>query len=125
MNYDQSHLATIATKASTTSVMNPTLMLCLIVCPLSIIGSVSLYQFHQVIPASVVLVVGMAPLAIACWQLIHFTKAEPWRLQREQHNENMLQIKNRIEVRDGDGIKQFPISSPLTGNPQLTDQGDE
>ncbi|TCM08317.1 hypothetical protein [Sphingomonas sp. PP-CC-3G-468] len=125
MTYDQSHLATMATKASTTSVMNPTLMLCLIICPLALIGSVSLYQFHQPIPASVVLLVGIAPLAIACWQLIHFTKAEPWRLQREQHNENMLAIRNRIEVKEGDDIKQFPISSPLTGNPQITDKSGE
>lgn len=127
MTYDQSHLATMATKASTTSVMNPTLMLCLIICPLALIGSVSLYQFHQPIPASALLLVGIAPLAIACWQLIHFTKVAPWRLQREQHNENMLAIQNRkaIEVRNGDETNLYPINSPLTENPQIADKSGE
>lgn len=125
MAYDQSHLATMATRASTSSVMNPTLMLCLIVCPLGLTGAVSLFHFGQSVAASVVLAIVVAPITIACWQLIYFTKKEPARLQREQHNENMLAIRNRIEVKDGNSITQVPISNRLSDNPRIGDAGDE
>lgn len=125
MTVDQSHLSTIATGVSTTSVMNPTLTLCLIICPLSLVGAGSLFHFHQNIPASVILAMAIVPLMIACWQLIHFTLKDPARLQREQHNERMLEIRQRIEVKEGNTIKQVPISSKLTGNPQIVDQSGE
>ena len=71
------------------------------------------------------LAMAIVPLLIACWQLIHFTLKDPSRLQREQHNERMLEIRQRIEVKEGGVIKQVPISSNLTGNPQIEDQRGE
>lgn len=125
MSVDHSHLSTIATGVSTTSVMNPTLTLCLIICPLALVGAGSLYHFHQDIPASVMLAMAIIPMLIACWQLIHFTIKDPARLQREQHNERMLEIRQQIVVKEGDSIKQVPISSNLTSNPQIVDQRGE
>lgn len=101
--------------------MNPTLMLCLIVCPIGLTGAVSLFHFHQAIAGAVVLAIALAPIAIACWQLIHFTRNDPSRLQREQHNENMLAIRHQIEVKEGGILRSVPISNVLTSNPHLED----
>lgn len=119
---DQSHLATMATKMSTSSAMNPALLLCLIVCPLAFLSAASLFHFDHVFAASLLILIGCWPLGIAGWQLIRFTTHAPDRLQREQHVERMLQIRSQLSVKGIDGIRDIPIHSELSNNPQLEDK---
>lgn len=102
--------------------MNPALLLCLIVCPLAFLAAGSLFHFKQLFPALLFVTVGLWPLGIAGWQLIYFTKKDPNRLQRDQHNENMLAIKHQIAVKQGDKIVEVPVPDYLIENPQVEDQ---
>lgn len=99
--------------------MNPALILCLIVCPLALLGSGSLFHFGQPVPASLMALIACWPLGIAGWQLIRFTVRDPDRLQREQHVENMLQIRNHLAIKADDAITEIPLSTDLIGNPRL------
>ena len=105
--------------------MNPSLLLCLIVCPLAFGGAISLFHFKIVFGALLFTAIGFWPLGICGWQLIRFTLKDPDRLQREQHVENMLQIKSHLSVKDGGEIRQIPITGELVGNPQLGNNADE
>ncbi|MDQ3125535.1 MAG: hypothetical protein M3Q74_08000 [Pseudomonadota bacterium] len=120
MNRDQSHLATMATRISTSSAMNPGLMLCLMVCPLAFSVAASLFYFDQQWPATLFVLIGCWPLGITGWQLIRFTKQDPDRLQRERHVENMLQIRNHLAIKQDDLITEVPIAINLTDNPRLS-----
>lgn len=122
MKLDQSHLATLATKMTTSSAMNPALTLCLMVCPIAFVAAVSLFHFGLPWPAMAFVLVGVWPLGIAGWQLIHFTLKEPNRLQREQHLERMTEIQTMLAVKEGDNIRELPVSDQLAGNPQIEDQ---
>jgi hypothetical protein len=105
--------------------MNPSLILCLIVCPLSLIGSGSLFHFGQPVPASLMALIACWPIGIAGWQLIRFTIRDPDRLQREQHVEKMLQIRNHLGIKADDTITEIPLSTDLTSNPRLGVDGGE
>ena len=70
MGNDQSHLATLAAKMSTSSAMNPGLVFCLIVSPISLVSAASLFHFGAVGPALLFTAVAIYPIAIAGWQLI-------------------------------------------------------
>lgn len=125
MGQDQSHLATMARKITTSSAMNPALMLCLMVCPLGIIGISTLFHVGLWIPAVILIVLTGFPLGIAGWQLIHFTKHDPNRLQGEQHVERMLQIRQAVAFKDGGELKEVTVSGDLVSNPALEDKSGE
>lgn len=119
MEQDSSHLATIAHKVTTSSAMTPALLLCLIVCPVALLGTISLF-YWEVWPAAIlILLVGCVPLVMACWQIVHFTRTDPNRLQGEEHLERMLQIKQTIGIKDGDTLKMINVSGELGRNPAL------
>lgn len=117
---NQSHLASMATRVTTTSAMNPILMLVLMVAPLSFMVSLALFHLNQAVAGSFFAVVGAIPILLAGWQACYFTIKDPKRLQREQHLENMFAIESKIGVKSEEGIREIPISSTgLTDNPQI------
>jgi hypothetical protein len=105
--------------------MNPTLLLCVITIPVCIATSGWLFVENAVAPASIILAFGCSPIAIALWQIVRFTKTDPDRLQREEHNENMLQIRHGLSVKQGNMIIEMPISNQLTENPKIEDRHGE
>ncbi|WDF71475.1 hypothetical protein [Novosphingobium sp. KACC 22771] len=121
MTHPPSQLSTIGLKLVTSSAMNPTLLLCLISMTICVPVSGFLFIRDLPIPASVLLAIGAAPLSVGLWQLIKFTNKDPDRLQREEHNENMLQIRNGLSVKEGGHIIHHPLSQNLTDNPQVND----
>lgn len=121
----QQHYVTMAKGITASSAMNPTLLLCLMVCPVCFIGAISLAHFGLVWPAGVAALIGGWPLGIAGWQLIRFTKYDPDRLQQEQHVQNMTQIRNALAVKDGGELREVTVSDILTSNPQLGGPADE
>ena len=120
MKMDQNHLATLATRITTSSAMNPSLIMCLIAVPLCFGLAGAMFLTDRIWPALLFIVLGGIPAAIACWQLVFFTIKDPDRLQREQHVEKKMLIQQQIGIRTQDGMKEIPIAlSPmLTGNPQ-------
>ncbi|RSU71321.1 hypothetical protein BRX37_21335 [Sphingomonas sp. S-NIH.Pt3_0716] len=127
MNSDQSHLATLATRITTSSAMNPALTMCLIAVPLCLSISGGLFFASQYIAASLFMLIGIVPAAIACWQLVYFTLRDPDRLQREQHVEKKMMIQQQIGVRTEDGMKEIPIqiSPVMIANPEAKDATSE
>jgi hypothetical protein len=116
MRLNQSHLASLATTISTSSAMNPVLVMCLIICPFALAAAGGLYWAKHTIPATLFFVLGCTPVAVGLWQLIIFTINDPDRLQREQHIERMTQIRGQITVRQGEEINAVPVSDYLTSN---------
>ncbi|RYG98290.1 MAG: hypothetical protein EON58_07555 [Alphaproteobacteria bacterium] len=102
---------------STSSAMNPALLLCLIVCPLAFTLGGSLFHFNHPIAATLMTCIGIYPLLITGWQVVYFTTRQPDRLQREQHIENMTQIRSRLGIKEDGKIIEVPVSQKLTGNP--------
>lgn len=105
--------------------MNPALLLCLIICPLSVVGAVSLFHFGQVVPAAVFTAMAAFPLGIAGWQLVRFTNRDPDRLQRDEHVQKMFQLQHLVGVKEGNGLKQIAVGGSLTENPELEDRRGE
>jgi len=127
MSLDQSHLATMATRISTSSAMNPSLMLCLMVTPLCFLAAGSLFHLAQVLPALLFVLIGVVPLGIASWQLVRFTIRDPDRLQQERHIENKMLIQHRMGIKEDGQFREVPLalSDTLTGNPQVQDRAGE
>ena len=125
MGNDQSHLATLAAKMSTSSAMNPGLVFCLIVSPLALLSGASLFHVGTVWPALMFTGVGVFPIAIAGWQLIRFTRKDPDRLQRDEHVQRMFQLQHTVGIKEHDELKQVTVSGELTGNPALEGPADE
>ena len=105
--------------------MNPGLLFCLIVCPLSIIGAVSLFQFGHFIAAGVFTAIACYPMGIVGWQLVKFTNTDPNRLQRDEHVQRMFQLQHTVGIKDHDTLKEITVSGELTGNPVLEDRSGE
>ena len=105
--------------------MNPSLLLCLMVTPLSFTMSGGLFYAQAIIPACVFVCIGFSPVAVALWQLIKFTNGDVSRLQDGEHNENMFRLTQDIGVREGGTITERPITGDLVGNPQIEDQRGE
>lgn len=114
-----SHLSTMARRLTTSSAMNPSLMLCLMVSPLSLAISSGLFFAHAVLPAVLFISVGFAPVAVSLWQLVKFTNGDASRLQDGEHNEEMYRLSQSIGVRENDIITERPISGNLIGNPKI------
>lgn len=96
--------------------MNPVLVLCMIICPLSLAASGGLYWGKLFVPASLFFVLGCSPVLVGLWQLVTFTVKDPDRLQREQHVERMTEIRGQLTVRQGNDVTAVPISNHLTSN---------
>lgn len=124
MRQDQ-HLQTIATRVTTTSALNPALTLCLMVCPLAFAIAGGLFYAGLHYPGALLSAVGIAPLAITCWQIVHFTRDDPDRLQREQHLENMLAIQNKIGIKEDGVVREIEVPAILTQNPLSKDADNE
>lgn len=122
MGNDQSHLATLASKISTSSAMNPGLIFCLVVTPVGLLGAISLFQFGHPIAATLMSVIAAIPVAIVAWQIVRFTLRDPDRLQRDEHVQRMFQLRSTLVVKDGSTIREFNVSNDLSGNPALEDQ---
>lgn len=105
--------------------MNPSLMLCLMVAPLSFTISGGLFYAQAIIPACLFVGIGFSPVAVSLWQLVKFTNGDVSRLQDGEHNENMFRLSQGIGVREGDTITERPIAGELVGNPQLEDRRGE
>ena len=105
--------------------MNPTLMLCLMICPLGVVGTVSLFHFGLWIPALLIFLLTCAPLGIASWQIIRFTLTDTDRLQNEQFVQNMLQIRQTLGVKEQGELREIVLSGELTPNPSLEDRSGE
>lgn len=119
------HLATMARRLTTSSAMNPSLVLCLMVSPLSFGISGGLFYAHAAIPACMFVAIGFSPVAVALWQLVKFTNGDVSRLQDGTHNENMFRLSQGIGVREGDTVTERPISGSLMSNPTLEDRRGE
>ena len=102
--------------------MNPALLLCLIVFPVSLISSASLFHVGAVLPASFFALLAVYPIGIAGWQLVRFTKHDPDRLQRDEHVQRMFQLQHTLGVKDEDKLLEITVSDHLTGNPALEDR---
>lgn len=105
--------------------MNPSLMLCLMICPLGLLAMTSLFHFELWIPAAIVTAITCYPLGITGWQIVRFTKHDANRLQGEQHIERMLQISQMVGMKQGDKITEIAVSGELSGNPALEDRSGE
>lgn len=125
MANDQSHLAAIAAKISTSSAMNPGLLFCLIICPLAIMGAISLFHLNHVVAGSVFVAIACYPILIVGWQLIRFTTIDPDRLQRDEHVQRMFKMQHTIGIKGQDGLKTIPIAGEMTSNPALEDRTSE
>jgi hypothetical protein len=119
MNQRQGHLAAIARNMTTTSAMNPVLLLCLIICPICLVsGGVMLARGNLL--GLIFMAFAGAPLLIACWQIVYFTMIAPDRLQREQHVEKMAAMRHAILQKTDAGLLELPVSAgALTSNPAL------
>lgn len=120
-----SQFATLASKMTTSSAMNPGLVFCCIVVPIGLLGGISFFHVGLPIPGAIFTLIGCYPIAIVGWQLIHFTNKEPDRLQREQHVEKMQEMRHALAVKDHGQITEIAITGDLTGNPQLEDRSGE
>lgn len=116
MRQNQSHLASLAKTISTSSAMNPALVLCMIICPLSLVVAGGLFWGNLIVPATLFFILGCSPVLVGLWQLVTFTVKDPDRLQREQHVERMTEIRGQLTVRRGDEVTAVPISNHLTSN---------
>ncbi|MEO8722315.1 MAG: hypothetical protein ABI395_02160 [Sphingobium sp.] len=125
MTHNQSHLATLASKISTSSAMNPGLLFCLIVCPLSLISAVSLFHFEHVVAASIFTAIACFPISIVGWQLVRFTKNDPDRLQRDTHVQRMFQLQHTLGIKEHNTLKEITLAGDLTSNPALEDHSGE
>ncbi len=105
--------------------MNPSLMLCLMVAPLSFAISGGLFYAQATIPAYIFVGMGFSPVTVSLWQLVKFTNGDVARLQDGVHNENMFRLTQGIGVRVGDIITEHPIAGELVGNPQIEDRRGE
>ncbi|WP_152542572.1 hypothetical protein [Sphingobium sp. Ant17] len=115
----------MAAKMSTSSAMNPGLIFCLMICPLSLGGSITLFRFGMPIPASALLAICCWPIGIVGWQLIRFTIKEPDRLQRDEHLQRMFELKSTVGIKDHGQIKEVTVSSQLATNPALENRSEE
>jgi hypothetical protein len=98
--------------------MNPSLILCGIISPLS-------FALSAWTGGNAYFVVGCVPLAITALQLFWFTVFDRDRLQNDRHVENkMLITRNQIVVNTPDGKAPITLSaSPvLTSNVAATDK---
>lgn len=125
MRDDQSHLATMAAKMSTSSAMNPGLLFCLLICPISLIGATSLFHLGHWFAAGILTAICCWPIAIVGWQLIRFTVSDPDRLQRDEHLQRMFELRSAVGIKEHGELKEIMISGELGGNPALEDQSEE
>lgn len=105
--------------------MNPSLLLCLIICPLALMGAISLFHFNQAVPASLLLAIAGFPMLITGWQLIKFTNTDPNRLQRDDHVREMFHLQHTIGVKGEKGVRTITAAGELAGNPALEDRSGE
>lgn len=105
--------------------MNPGLLFCLIICPLSLVGAVSLFHFGLWLPASVFTAICCYPIGIVGWQLIRFTIKDPDRLQRDEHLQRMFELRSTVGIKDHGQLREIAISGELGGNPALEDRTGE
>lgn len=124
MNDGHSHLATMAGRMTTSSAMNPGLLFCLMVTPVSIVASGSLFHFGHWMAGSGFAAIAAIPVAIVSWQLVRFTLKEPDRLQKDEHLQRMFELKNSVAIKDHGELVQIPVSSTLSQNPALEDKSD-
>jgi len=116
MRQSHSHLNSVAKGITTSSAMNPSLVLCLIMCPISLIAACSLFVAGKVVPGGLFFLLGVSPAAVAMWQLVKWTNSDPDRLQREDHVERMTEMRGLLTVKAEDGLKAVPVSTLLTSN---------
>ncbi len=105
--------------------MNPSLMLCLMVTPLSFAVGCALFYAQAITPAYFFVFIGFSPVAVSIWQLVKFTNNDVSRLQDGEHNENMFRLSQGIGVREGDTFTERPIAGELVGNPAIEDRRGE
>ncbi|MDG2532088.1 hypothetical protein P6144_00360 [Sphingomonas sp. HITSZ_GF] len=102
---------------TTSSALNPTLVLALICTPSFLVAAHWAQGWTQV----ALVVAALAPLILAIIQISYFTLTDPDRLQNEKHVEAKMAL-SQLAVRDGDQIKQVTIENGNLGtNPALRD----
>lgn len=124
MKSEQSHLAAVARNMTTSSAMNPALLLTLIISPISVITGGSLIAAGYE-AGLYFLYLAALPVIITCLQLGYLTIAAPDRLQKEEHVEKMAALRQAITYKQDDRIVEAPVSTFNTHNPAYLGKVDE
>jgi len=121
MNPDPANWAGQARHISTSSAMNPALLLCAICVPTGATMTVFGTDFVRLVG----IVWSGLPLMMALWQLGYFTHSDRDRLQNERHVEQKMIIQGRIGMRSAGGIREFdaPPALPPVENPAVAGGG--
>lgn len=115
------HWAAIIRTISTSSAVNPALLLVAMCAPVAIFS-----MFSSPIIQYAGLAIFAAAAAVTAFQIIWFTFIDPPKLQHDKHVEKMAQLRmNAITIRAKGGTKEIsiPEDAPLIDNPQRA--GDE
>jgi hypothetical protein len=103
---DPSPWVTFARQISTSSAVNPSLVLCAIVAPLCLLLAYLTEPPFNYGLASL----GAAPILMTLWQIVRFTIKDPDRLQNDRHVEEKMRIGHLIGVNEGGQNRELPIA---------------
>ena len=112
---EQGTVAGAQRSITTSSALNPTLVLAGIVTPASLLVS----QWAEGWPYVALLTLAIAPIVLAIWQIARFTILDPDRLQNEKHVEAKMAISRLGVMVDGKPREVVIDNTTLEQNPAL------